>query len=160
MILGRLKLPVARTINDKVLHTDADMQKADWMTGLAAIAGVIGIGYGLWWADAAAAGLISLGILHDGISGLRASTAELVDGAPRKLEKDEIAEEAEQLKGELERRFPGAQVRLRETGRVIQAQVTARPPDLELDLESIWPGERDRAWRLAQISFVPPQHGP
>jgi divalent metal cation (Fe/Co/Zn/Cd) transporter len=80
MILGRLKVPIARTINDKVLHTDADMQKADWMTGLAAIAGVIGIGFGLWWADAAAAGLISFGILNDGISGLRASTAELVDG--------------------------------------------------------------------------------
>jgi cation diffusion facilitator family transporter len=155
MILGRLKLPVARTINDKVLHTDADMQKADWMTGLAAIGGVIGIGFGLWWADAAAAGLISFGILHDGISELRASTAELVDGAPRKLEKDEVAEEAERLKGELERLFPGSEVRLRETGRVIRAQVTGRPPDLPIDLETIWPGAPDRSWRLAQLSFVP-----
>ncbi|MDP8914539.1 MAG: cation diffusion facilitator family transporter [Pseudomonadota bacterium] len=155
MILGRLKLPVARTINDKVLHTDADMQKADWMTGLAAIGGVIGIGFGLWWADAAAAGLISFGILHDGISELRASTAELVDGAPRKLEKDEVAEEAERLKGELERLFPGSEVRLRETGRVIRAQVVGRPPDLPIDLETIWPGAPDRSWRLAQLSFVP-----
>ncbi|HZW46128.1 MAG TPA: cation diffusion facilitator family transporter [Microvirga sp.] len=157
MILGRLKVPLARTINDKVLHTDADMQKADWMTGLAAIAGVIGIGFGLWWADAAAAGLISFGILNDGIGGLRASTAELVDGAPRKLEKDEIADEAQLLKDELERLFPGARVRLRETGRVIRAQVAARPPDLPLDLNTLWPGDRDRAWRLAQVSFVPPQ---
>lgn len=156
MILGRMKLPVARTINDKVLHTDADMQKADWMTGLAAIAGVIGIGFGLWWADAAAAGFISFGILHDGISELRASTAELVDGAPRKLEKDEVAEEAERLKGELERLFPGSEVRLRETGRVIRAQVIGRPPDLPIDLETIWPGAPDRSWRLAQLSFVPP----
>jgi cation diffusion facilitator family transporter len=156
MILGRLKLPVARTINDKVLHTDADMQKADWMTGLAAMVGVIGIGFGLWWADAAAAGLISFGILKDGISELRASTAELVDGAPRKLEKDEIAGEAEQLRDELERLFPNSKVRLRETGRVIRAQVEARPPDLPIDLEAIWPGEKDRAWRLAQLSFVPP----
>jgi cation diffusion facilitator family transporter len=155
MILGRMKLPVARTINDKVLHTDADMQKADWMTGLAAIAGVIGIGFGLWWADAAAAGLISFGILKDGIKELRAATAELVDGAPRKLEKDEIADEAQILKDELERLFPGAKVRLRETGRVIHAQVTARPPTLPIDLEAIWPGDKDRAWRLAQLSFVP-----
>lgn len=155
MILGRMKLPVARTINDKVLHTDADMQKADWMTGLAAIAGVIGIGFGLWWADAAAAGLISVGILKDGISELRAATAELVDGAPRKLEKDEIADEARQLKAELERLFPRATVRLRETGRVIRAQVAARAPDLPVDLDAIWPGDADRAWRFAQLSFVP-----
>ena len=156
MILGRMKLPVARAINDKVLHTDADMQKADWMTGVAAIGGVIAIGFGYWWADAAAAGIISLGILHDGISELRASTAELVDGAPRKLEKDEVAEEAEQLQAELERLFPDAEVRLRETGRVIRAQVTSRPPDLPIDLDTIWPGKRERSWRLAQISFVPP----
>jgi divalent metal cation (Fe/Co/Zn/Cd) transporter len=156
MILGRMKVPIARTINDKVLHTDADMQKADWMTGLAAIAGVIGIGFGLWWADAAAAGLISFGILHDGIAGLRASSAELVDGAPRKLEKDEVAEEAQQLKDELERLFPGTKVRLRETGRVIRAQVTGRPPELPIDLGSIWPGDPARSWRLAQLSFVPP----
>jgi cation diffusion facilitator family transporter len=155
MILGRMKLPVARTINDKVLHTDADMQKADWMTGLAAIGGVIGIGFGLWWADAAAAGIISIGILKDGISELRASTAELVDGAPRKLEKDEVSDEARQLQGELERLFPDAAVRLRETGRVIRAQVAARPPDLPIDLKAVWPGEPERAWRFAQLSFAP-----
>ena len=159
MILGRLKLPIAREINDKVLHTDADMQKADWMTGLAAIVGVIGIGFGYWWADALAAGLISIGILHDGISGLRASTAEIVDGAPRKLEKDEIADEAQRLKDELERTFPGAKVRMRETGRVIRAEVTARPPDLPIDLEALWPGDPHRAWRLAQLSFVATERG-
>jgi cation diffusion facilitator family transporter len=155
MILGHLKLPVARAINDKVLHTDADMQKADWMTGVAAIGGVIGIGFGLWWADAAAAGLISFGILKDGITGVRAATAELIDGAPRKLDKDEVSDEAQELKDELERLFPGARVRLRETGRVIHAQVTARPPELPIDLPTIWPGDRNRAWRFAQLAFVP-----
>jgi cation diffusion facilitator family transporter len=155
MILGRLKLPVARAINDKVLHTDADMQKADWMTGVAAIGGVIGIGFGLWWADAAAAGLISFGILKDGITGVRAATAELIDGAPRKLDKDEVSDEAQALKDELERLFPGARVRLRETGRVNHAQVTARPPALPIDLPAIWPGDKDRAWRFAQLAFVP-----
>jgi cation diffusion facilitator family transporter len=160
MILGRLKLPIAREINDKVLHTDADMQKADWMTGLAAIGGVIGIGFGLWWADAAAAGLISFGILHDGISGLRAATAELIDGAPRKLEKDEIADEAKLLRDELEKIFPDAEVRLRETGRVICAEVGAYPPKLPLDLKALWPGPPERAWRLARVGFVPPaEHG-
>ena len=159
MILGRMKIPIAKAINDKVLHTDAEMQKADWMTGLAAIGGIIGIGFGLWWADAAAAGFISFGVLNDGIRELRSSTAELIDGAPRKLEKDEVSEEAEMLKSALEFIFPGAKVRLRETGRLIHAQVAAQPPADLPDLKSIWPGDKDRAWRFAQLSFVPPPGG-
>jgi cation diffusion facilitator family transporter len=155
MILGRLKLPIARTINDKVLHTDAEMQKADWMTGIAAIAGVTGIGFGYWWADAAAAGLISFGILKDGITELRAATAELVDGAPRALERDVVSDEAKHLKSELAQRFPGGSVRLRETGRVIHAEVASAPPKTIPPLEEMWPGEPDRAWRFAQLSFVP-----
>jgi cation diffusion facilitator family transporter len=155
MILGRLKLPVARTINDKVLHTDAEMQKADWMTGIAAIAGVLGIGFGYWWMDSAAAGLISFSIIKDGVTALRAATAELVDGAPRALESDAISDEAKRLKSELTRRFPDASVRLRETGRVIQAEVAAPSPKTVPPLTEVWPGEPDRAWRFAQLSFVP-----
>ena len=157
MILGRLKLPVAKLINDKVLHTDADMQKADWMTGLAAIAGVIGIGFGFWWADAAAAGLISFGILKDGISELRSATSELADGAPRELEKDEISSEAKLLKKELARVFPNSGIRLRETGRVIQAEIASLPPKNIPSLDNLWPGDKERAWRLAGISFVAPE---
>ena len=85
LILGRMKLPVAGALHDEVLHTDAMMQKADWMTGLAGIAGVIGIGFGYWWADAVAAALISFSILHDGITALRVAAAELADGVPREL---------------------------------------------------------------------------
>lgn len=156
MILGRLKQPVAREINDKVLHTDAQMQKADWMTGLAAIGGVIGIGLGFWWADAAAAGFISFGIIRDGFAELRSATAELVDGAPRALESGDIAPEAEELREVLEARFPGADVKLRETGRLIRAQVICAAPQEEVDLKAIWPGRPDRSWRLAQLSFAPP----
>ena len=156
MILGRMKLPVARTINDKVLHTDAEMQKADWMSGLAGIAGVIGIGLGYWWADAAAAGLISFSILKDGVTSLRAATAELADGAPRALERDVVAKEASDLQVALVRRFAGAEVRLRETGRVIHAEVAASAPATVPPLPELWPGDPDRAWRLAQLSFVPP----
>jgi cobalt-zinc-cadmium efflux system protein len=156
MILGRLKLPIAREINDKVLHTDAQMQKADWMTGLAAIVGVLGIGFGYWWTDAAAAGFIAFGIIKDGVTQLRSSTAELVDGTPRKLEEDEIAPEAKALRKALEDRFPGSVVRLRETGRYIHAEVCGVEPKGSHDLKALWPGAKKRAWRLAQLSFVPP----
>jgi cobalt-zinc-cadmium efflux system protein len=155
MILGRMKLPVAKAINDKVLHTDADMQKADWMTGLAAIGGIIGIGFGLWWADAAAAGLISFGILHDGIENLRSSTAELVDGTPRNLEDVNLSGEAQQLKKRLLEEYPGTTVRLRETGRVMRAQVVGANPGKVPPLDTLWPGEPDRSWRFAELSFVP-----
>jgi cobalt-zinc-cadmium efflux system protein len=155
LILGRMKLPLARRLQDKVLHTDAMMQKADWMTGLAGAAGVIGLGLGLWWADAAAASIISLSILHDGLSALRIATAELVDGSPRAIDSDELAEDAEQLKAALQARYPGASVRLRETGRYIAAEVHGTEGEELPELRSLWPGPADRAWRLAQLSFVP-----
>lgn len=157
VILGRLKEPVARRLQDKVLHTDALMQKADWMTGFAGIGGILGVGLGFWWADVAASGLISASILHDGINALRSSTAELIDGAPRKLDSDEVSEEAEHLRGSLEQRFPGAQVRTRETGRYIHAQICGAEPIRDVNLAALWPGKPDRSWRLAQVSFVPRQ---
>ena len=157
VILGRLKEPVATRLQDKVLHTDALMQKADWMTGFAGIGGILGVGFGLWWADAAASGLISASIIKDGIGALRSSTAELVDGAPRKLETDEVSEEVDALRTALEQRFPGARVRTRETGRYIHAQVGGVEPEADVDLAAIWPGKPERNWRLAQLSFVPRQ---
>lgn len=40
-------------MHDKVLHADAKMNKADWMTAAAALVGVLGIGLGWWWAKIA-----------------------------------------------------------------------------------------------------------
>jgi len=158
IVLGRLKLPLARALNDKTLFTDAMTQKANWMTGVAGIGGIIGIGLGYWWADAVAAGIIALDILNDGLRALRAATAELIDGAPRALDSNQVAEDAVALHRSLDARFPGSEIRLRETGRVIQAQIVgAVPPATELDLETYWPGDADRAWRLSHISFVPPK---
>jgi len=157
IVLGRLKLPLARTLNDKTLFTDAMTQKANWMTGVAGIGGIIGIGLGYWWADAVAAGIIALDILNDGLRALRAATAELIDGAPRALDSNQVADDATALHRSLDARFPGSEIRLRETGRVIRAQIVgAVPPATDLDPETYWPGDVDRAWRLAHISFVPP----
>lgn len=160
VILGRMKLPLAKRLADKVLHTDAMMQKADWMTGLAGIGGIIGLGLGYWWADALAAGIISLSILQDGIKALMSSTAELVDGTPRAIDSSRIACEAEALQDALVARYPGAKVRIRETGRFMNAQVCGiMPDDGEIDLRALWPGDPERSWRFAQLSFVPPEKG-
>jgi len=156
VLLARQKLPVARRLQDKVLHTDAMMQKADWLTGLAGVAGVVGVGLGFWWADAAAAGAISFSILQDGIRALRTASAELIDGAPRALDSSEIADDVGRLREALVRQFPGAEVRARETGRFIRAELTGIAPPSDVDLGRLWPGKPERAWRVAEISFVPP----
>ncbi len=157
VILGHIKQPIARRLQDEVLDTDAMMQRADWMTGLAGIGGVLGVGLGYWWADALAAGLISLSIVHDGVTSLRVATAELVDGAPRALGKNEIADDARKLIASLESRYPGALIKLRETGRYIHAEVSGVVPDSSVNLKEVWPGDEERSWRLVQISFVPPR---
>ncbi len=157
MILGHLKQPVARRIKDKVMHTDALMQKADWQTGLAGVAGIVGIGLGWWWADAAAALFIALSIVKDGVGAIEQAVAELLDGTPRALESNGLSDDAERLIAELKRRFGDAEVRLRETGRYIDAEVEcASPPDVPTAAELM--GD-DMAWRLASLSFCPEAHG-
>jgi divalent metal cation (Fe/Co/Zn/Cd) transporter len=156
LIIGHLELPLAQKLQDEVLFTDAKMNKANWQTGVAGLAGVIGLGLGWWWADSAAAAFISLGIISDGWKALRIATAELVDGAPRELGSTRPDAEAELLIEKLERQYPEAEIRLRETGRYIRAEVCGVEPDREQDLAALWPGESERAWRLAQLSFAPP----
>lgn len=79
VLLGRMKMKLARDLHDKVLYADAEMNKADWMTAVSSIVGVLGIGIGWWWADAAAALFISGSILHDGLKNVRGATVDLMD---------------------------------------------------------------------------------
>ncbi|MAM38602.1 MAG: cobalt transporter [Erythrobacter sp.] len=160
VILGRMKKPLARDTMDKILYTDADMNAADWKTGLAGIAGIIGIGFGFWWADAAAAGLISFDVLRDGVRNLRIAVAELLDGAPRELDSPDIHPVVEALSTALRTRFPDHDVQVRETGRYLRANVIPTKdaklgPSQARQLIS-----EGQAWRLAalgqQFKNVPP----
>lgn len=160
LFIGRKELPLARALNDKLLHTDALMNEANWLTGAAGLAGIIGLGLGWWWADSTAAAIISLDVLNDGIKALRSSTAELVDGAPRALSSTDLSEDAQDLCERLKAEFPGATIRLRETGRLIRAEVhDTHPPSQHRHPRYYWPEGEDRAWRLAQVSFIPPIEG-
>lgn len=89
LILGRLKLRLARELGLKPLHTDADMNKADWLTALAGIVGVAGIGFGLWWTDAAAAIFIAFEILRDGARNLRDAVRDHHDARPQRVDRQE-----------------------------------------------------------------------
>ncbi|MFL2001451.1 cation diffusion facilitator family transporter [Microbacterium sp. A1-JK] len=79
VIIGRAKITLAKELHNKVLYADADMNKADWMTGIGSIVGVSGIGLGLWWLDSAAALFIAASILTDGVRNLRGAVADLMD---------------------------------------------------------------------------------
>src|SRR3712207_3612513 len=50
--------------------------------------GIVGIGFGLWWADSAAAALISLDILTDGAQNLRRAVPDLMDETPTTVDRD------------------------------------------------------------------------
>jgi divalent metal cation (Fe/Co/Zn/Cd) transporter len=156
LVIGHLEMPLARKMQDEVLFTDSRMNKANWQTGAAGLAGIIGLGLGWWWADSVAAAFISIGIISDGWRTLRIATTELVDGVPRDLGTTRADPEAKRLVEKLEAQYPGAAVRLRETGRYIHAEVRGVDPDALQNLEALWPGEPERRWRLAQLAFVPP----
>ncbi|TNC48799.1 cobalt transporter [Rubellimicrobium rubrum] len=147
VVLGHLKQRPAKDLNDKVLVTDSEMNKADWQTGVAGILGILGIAWGLWWADAAAAGLISLSILWDGVGAFRRATAELVDGAPRDLHQDRIDDEAQRLMDRAQRM--GVSLCLRETGRIITGIVESDDPQ---DLARLTEG---LSWRVRGLSWRP-----
>lgn len=159
-IIGRMELPLAQRLQDEVLFTDANMNKANWMTGAAGLFGIIGLGLGWWWADSAAAAAIAFDIIFDGWRALKVATAELIDGVPRALGSMKPDPEAAKLMRKLKKQYPSAEIRLRETGRYIHAEVCGVPPDESQDLKALWPGRKDRAWRLAQLSFVPPDDSP
>lgn len=159
LIIGRMQMPLAERLQDEVIFTDAKMNKANWMTGLAGLFGVFGLGLGWWWADSVAAAIISFDIIFDGWKALRVATAELVDGIPRKLGGIGPDPEAEKLIRKLKKQFPGCDIRLRETGRYIHAEICGAEPDRTQDLKSLWPGAAKRSWRFAQLSFVSPGTG-
>lgn len=153
-IIGHKELPLARELNDKLVHTDALMNKANWLTGAAGFGGVIGLGLGWWWADSLAAAIISLDIIHDGWKALKSATAELIDGAPRALDSDDVADDATRLHDALDARYPGAQVLMRETGRLIRVEVLGVKPEGDPpSLDELWPGPPEQAWRLGEVTF-------
>lgn len=86
VLLGRAKARCAETLHDKVLYADADMNRADWRTAGAAILGVLGIGVGLWWADAAAALLIAVSVTRDGARNLVGAVQDLGDRRARSVD--------------------------------------------------------------------------
>lgn len=152
VLLGHMKRPLARDTMDKILYTDADMNAADWKTALAGILGIVGIGLGYWWADAAAAGVIALDILRDGLRNIRIAVAELIDGAPRKLDSADIHPLVHRMSEELKRHYPGHSVQVREMGRFVRADLVPKAaPKVPTEQAQTLLPESD-AWRLIAVN--------
>lgn len=160
VVLGRMKLPLAERLHDKALHADASMNRADWLTGLAAIVGVLGIGMGWWWADATAAALISLDILHDGWKNLSQSVRDLMDERPTKVGGTDPDPLPEQVRAALLAMdwVADADARMREEGHLLTGEVFIVPVDergLVERLEEAGRALRALDWRLYDLSLVP-----
>lgn len=159
--LGRKKLPLARSLHDKVLHTDAAMNKADWMTAAAALVGVLGVGIGWWWADAAAAIVISVSVVRDGWQNLNIAVCDLMDERPRTVDHSDTDPLPERVRQYMLNQpwVKNAQVRLREQGHVYFGAVYVVTKDdhherLIEQLNETSDAFKDLDWRLHDINIV------
>ena len=122
-----------------MLYADAKMNKADWLTASAAMVGVVGIGFGLWWLDAVAAALISLDITKDGVSNLRRAVVDLMDQTPTTIDEDNADPLRDRLAEMLQDLdwVEDVDLRLREEGQVYFGEALVVPSDSTNILEKV-----------------------
>lgn len=159
-VIAHRKLPIAKKLQNRVLAADASMGKADWMVSVATIAGVVGLGFEIWWADAVAAGIISINILHDGVKHLREGFTEFLDRAPEPVDTDI----EEPVVKQVERYFESLGwvkefvVRVHERGEIFVGSVFVVPTDEENLIERIEDAiehvERLH-WRMGEFMITP-----
>ena len=122
--------------------------------------GIVGIGFGLWWADSAAAALISLDILKDGAQNLRRAVADLMDETPTTVDRDATDPVRDELLSMLKGLdwVEGAEVRLREEGQVYFGEAFVVPSgtsNLTQNIEDATREARDLDWRLQDLVIMP-----
>ena len=160
VLLGRLKMPLARSLHDHVLHVDADMNKADWLTAVGAAVGVIGVGLGFWWVDAAAAGVIAFDITKDGYRNLRDVMADMLDETPKTVDGDAREGLPERVRTYL-KGLPwvaDADVRIRDGGHAFTGEAFVIPKDardLVRRLHDAAEGARALDWRMLDLTIMP-----
>ncbi|XVX20327.1 cation transporter [Actinomycetota bacterium] len=160
VILGRLKMPLAEKLHDRVLFADADMQKADWMTAGGTVAGIIGIGLGLWWADAAVAIAIALSIVRDGWSNVKFAARSLMDGRARTYDSEHTHPLVAQVHETLVHQpwVADARVRVRDQGHLFHVDAFVQPRDGVVPahrVEEAAQSVRDLDWKVADVSITP-----
>jgi divalent metal cation (Fe/Co/Zn/Cd) transporter len=131
IFIGHAKLRPARRLHDKILYADAEMNRANWLTGVGAMAGIAGIAIGWWWTDAVAAMLISLDIVRDGGVNVRAAMGDIMDRVPQTVDHKREIDLPHKIDDRL-RALPwvgDARSRLRESGHLFFGDVLVVPRD-------------------------------
>lgn len=159
-ILGFYQQKAAVEVHEKTVFSDAKMSKANWLTGLAAVAGILGAGAGWWWTDALAGALIAVDVSFDGLKMLREAVGDLMDRRPRFTSKSKPIPLNEDLESEL-RRMPWVrevEVRLREEGHVFSGEAFVVPNSDENLTHHITEAARQLNcydWRIYEIVITP-----
>lgn len=163
LILGYHKQKLAFPIHNKILYTDAKMNKADWETALAAMIGVLGVGMGFWWTDALAALFVSQSIFRDGLVLSKDGFTELLNRSPKDLEGNyiDLPKKIENFlltkKGIIQ-----AEVRMYEHGHVIFADAfidinnnfASDAEDLKYKFVALRKDILDQSWRLQDVMLT------
>ena len=129
------------------------------MTGMAAVGGILGIGMGWWWADAAAAIVIAVDVLHDGVKHTGAAMRDLSDEMPRTIDDAAFDPLIGAVRARI-RAFPWVAesgLRLREEGRFLTGTVHVVPKG-PVDAACVEEAERGLAalhWRVRGVSVMP-----
>lgn len=159
VLLGRAKLKLTKDLHDKVLYADADMNKADWMTGVATIVGILGVGVGWWWADAAAAVAVSFSVIHDGASSVRRVVRDFTDSRPTEVDGTEQPLIGTTLDTALARPWvTDAGVRMRDLGHVYHVELFVVPDTSSVSLERLQELQvavQKQSYMLHDVSVIP-----
>jgi len=165
MLIGKLKQPVAEKLHDKELEAESKMNRAEWMSEGAAILGIILVGFGFWWGDAAAAAFISVEIVMEGWENMRGVIGDLMDESPTILGDTELEDLPQKVRSHLEELewVDRAAVRLREQGRIITGDAFIVPHEADQLSATDLMSRIDRAaadfpnidWRLHALTVTP-----
>ncbi len=160
IFLGMKKLPLAKELHEKNLHTDAQMNKADWMTGVAAIVGILGIGLGWWWSDAAAAIIISFDIIHDGARNLNQAVFDLMNQIPKTADNKNDEPLLKEISNILDKEswIKDFKIRVREEGHIYYGEAFVIPEnekDLLPNIESTVDKVSKLNWLIYEFNVFP-----
>lgn len=163
--LGRAKRKAAEVLHDKTLAADAEVNTADWQSSAAAIIGLIGVGFGWWWADALAAVAISGEIIRSGWKELGTALGDVIDRPPQALGSGDEEPVPEQIAAFLTGQpwVRDAIVRVRERRREFTAEAHVIPYEDTVDIAELTrTGEEARGVdpRLAEVTIAPVRRFP